>query len=207
MRSRTPIAVFVAGYLLPSLAVAIAQDNTEFLLYVFVVLLLSYLVLLIDRHAHFTNGLLWLLALWGSMHMAGGLLTIPDHWSAEVDGARRILYTFWIVPGFIKYDQFVHAFGYGASAWLCYQWFRSRYRTSGPTMGVLVLCGLASMGLGTINEIIEFFATRFIEDTNVGGYENTAWDLIFNTIGVTIAGILIRFGHPAKEKMTGLRFI
>jgi hypothetical protein len=204
---RSHIAFFVGIYLLGALGIAISQANIEFLLYVFVVLFLCLLILLIDRHAHFSVGLLWLLAVWGLMHMAGGLTSIPDDWPAHAEGARRILYTFWILPGILKYDQVVHAFGYGTCAWLCYQWFRSKYRTSGPTIGVLILCGLASMGLGSINEVLEFFAQKYIEGTNVGGYENTAWDLIFNMLGVTVAACLIRFWHPAKEKIRGLRFI
>jgi len=207
LQRRNIVVLFVAAYLVLSVLAAIEQENREFFLYVFVVLFLALLVKLIDRHAHFSLGLLWCLAVWGILHMMGGLLHVPDGWPSMLEGSRPILYTLWIIPNIVKYDQLVHAFGYGSSAWLCYQWFRSRYKTSGPTMGVLILCGLASMGLGSINEIIEFSATRFIEDTNVGGYENTSWDLIFNMIGVIIAGSLIRYGHPAKEKIRGLRFI
>lgn len=204
---RRYVAYFVTGYLLLALFISNSQGNQEFFFYAFVVLFLGLLVMLIDRHAHFSLGLLWCLAIWGAMHMLGGLWHIPDGWPVDSEGSRRILYTLWIIPEWLKYDNVVHAFGYGASAWLCYQWFRSRYHSSGPTMGVLILCGLASMGLGSFNEIIEFFATKLIPNTNVGGYENTGWDLVSNLVGVSVAGVLIRFGHPAKKKIKGLRFI
>ncbi|MEQ1849835.1 MAG: hypothetical protein ABL890_04570 [Candidatus Peribacteraceae bacterium] len=202
---RRPILLGFISTLALSLVLTWHQQNVEFLLYVFVLVFLAFMVFGIDRHAHFSKGLLWCLVLWGLVHMLGGLVMISDSLPAQTEGGRRILYTLWLIPDVLKYDQAVHAYGYAICMWLSYQWFKSRYHTSGPTLGVLVLCGLASMGLGSVNEIIEFFAQRFIEDTNVGGYENTAWDLIFNLIGVVIAGSLIRYGHPAKEKMLGLR--
>jgi hypothetical protein len=47
------------------------------------------------------------------------------------------------------------------------------------------------MGLGATNEVIEFIATRLM-DTNVGGYENTGWDLVANAVGAGLAVVLIR---------------
>lgn len=202
---RTYIALFTAIYLVVALVFAMQQDNQEFLLYISVVLFVSLLVMLIDRHAHFSLGILWCLSIWGLLHMLGGLWHVPVSWPIQ-EGSKGVLYSVWILP-FLKYDQAVHAFGFGVSAWLCYQWFRSRYHSSGPTVGVLILCGLAGMGLGAFNEIIEFIATLVIPNTNVGGYENTGWDLVSNLVGVTVAAILIRFGHPAKVKIQGLRFI
>jgi hypothetical protein len=43
------------------------------------------------------------------------------------------------------------------------------------------------MGLGAVNEIIEFAAVLGLPDTNVGGYLNTGLDLVFNAIGAIIA--------------------
>jgi hypothetical protein len=50
-----------------------------------------------------------------------------------------------------------------------------------------ILIVLMGSGLGAINEIIEFIAVKTLPETNVGGYDNTLWDLIFNLIGGLLA--------------------
>ena len=47
------------------------------------------------------------------------------------------------------------------------------------------------MGLGSLNEIIEFAAVLSFENTNVGGYVNTALDLCFNTLGAITAMLFV----------------
>jgi len=60
-------------------------------------------------------------------------------------------------------------------------------------MGMIALCVFTGMGLGALNEIIEFAAVLMIPETNVGGYINTGWDLVANLVGCLFAGILILF--------------
>ncbi len=47
------------------------------------------------------------------------------------------------------------------------------------------------MGLGALNEVIEFAATLLIPETNVWGYRNTGWDLVANLVGATVAATII----------------
>jgi hypothetical protein len=47
------------------------------------------------------------------------------------------------------------------------------------------------MGFGAANEVVEFLATLALPETNVGGYENTGWDLVANVVGCVIAALLI----------------
>ncbi|MFO0896121.1 MAG: hypothetical protein U0836_01725, partial [Pirellulales bacterium] len=56
-----------------------------------------------------------------------------------------------------------------------------------PTFGMLLLCAAAGMGFGALNEVVEFAATLLVPETNVGGYENTGWDLVSNMIGAFTA--------------------
>ena len=42
-------------------------------------------------------------------------------------------------------------------------------------------------GVGSINEVLEFIAVERVPETNVGGYDNTMLDLIFNLIGGVLA--------------------
>ena len=47
------------------------------------------------------------------------------------------------------------------------------------------------MGLGALNEILEFIGVLLFPKTNVGDYFNNVWDLTFNTIGAIVAVIII----------------
>jgi hypothetical protein len=59
---------------------------------------------------------------------------------------------------------------------------------------MLALCAAAGMGFGALNEVIEFIAVLTLPNTNVGGYENTGWDLVANLVGTIIAALVIRLG-------------
>ena len=43
------------------------------------------------------------------------------------------------------------------------------------------------MGMGALNEVVEFMAVLNAPETGVGGYFNTALDLTFNMLGVLFA--------------------
>lgn len=62
--------------------------------------------------------------------------------------------------------------------------------TKGTTTA-LVYPALAAMGLGAVNEMIEFSAVLLVPDTNVGGYVNTALDLCFNALGAALAMTIV----------------
>ena len=57
---------------------------------------------------------------------------------------------------------------------------------------ISIVVVLAGLGAGALNEIIEFFITVMLQNTGVGGYENTALDLVFNLLGAIGAMIYIR---------------
>ena len=79
--------------------------------------------------------------------------------------------------------------------WVCWQGLLGAFARRGipirPTAGLLTISVAAGMGFGAANEIIEFLATRVLPETNVGGYENTGWDLVSNAVGCLIAAVLI----------------
>jgi hypothetical protein len=185
---------FVATYLLAAVIAAFITGNREFIFYIVIVLVLIGAVLAIHRRVRLTGGLLWALAIWGALHMAGGLVPVPESW--PINGEIRVLYSWWIIPregggGWLKFDQLVHAYGFGVATWLCWQALRSAAPALRPTVGVLALCALAGCGLGAVNEIVEFAATLMMP-TNVGGYANTAWDLVANATGAFLAALIIR---------------
>ncbi len=166
----------------------LATGNHEFIWYI---LTLAAMIVLIGanlRRAEFPPGLLWALSLWGLAHMAGGGVRVGE----------TVLYSATLLPlidagemTLLKYDQVVHAYGFGITAWLLWHLMRRNYPDTRQGWTVHVYPALGAMGLGTVNEIIEFIAVLAIADTNVGGYVNTALDLVFNAIGASLAMCLL----------------
>jgi len=201
------VGAFTLSYLAVATIFALSTGNTEFLFYCAVMVILIAATAAVHRSLSLTPGLLWALSIWGALHMAGGLITIPDQWPAN--GEIRVLYSWWIIPkaaasgvsgGWLKYDQVIHTYGFGIATWLCWQVLCGTLHShasqppSGwplrPTAGLMFLVAAAGMGLGALNEVIEFIATR-LTVTNVGGYVNTGWDLVYNTLGATVAALVL----------------
>ena len=137
------------------------------------------------KRAGLSRALLWGFSFWGVLHMVGGLLPIPEHW--HTPDTTGVLYSWRIIPGYLKYDQLVHGFGVGLGTWLCWEALVVRVRGHDgnpirPTLGMLSICATAGMGFGALNEVIEFFAVLILPRTNVGDYENTGWDLFANLL-------------------------
>jgi hypothetical protein len=188
-----PVAAFTSLYLLISIAVSFGLGNQEFVFYIVVMLVLMLVVWLVHRSISLSRSLLWALSLWGLAHMAGGLVPLPGAW--PIDGEIRVLYSLWLIPDRLKYDQVVHAYGFGVATWVCWHGIRAAIRRRGgeavPTIGLMVVAALAGMGLGALNELVEFAATLLVPETNVGGYLNTGWDLVANFVGAAAAATAI----------------
>lgn len=180
-------------YLAVALAASFVRQNREFVFYFAVMCLLLAALLAIHMRARLPLAALWCLSVWGLAHMAGGLMIVPESW--PVAGESRVLYNLWLVPGLLKYDQLVHAYGFGVVTWICWQLLARAFAARGvelqPTFGLLTLCVAAGMGFGAANEVVEFIATLTLPETNVGGYENTGWDLVANTVGCVLSATAI----------------
>jgi hypothetical protein len=142
-----------------------------------------------------------MLSIWGLLHMAGGLVPVPAGWPYEPPDA--VLYSWWVIPMRLKYDQLIHVYGFGVTTWLCWQALRASVRGPDgrelrPTTGLLVLSAAGGMGFGALNEVIEFIATLTMPHTNVGGYVNTGWDLVSNMAGCVLAAAIIRW-HAGRR--------
>lgn len=184
-------AIFTGVYMAASIVYALSTGNSEFLFYWLVMVALVALVWAVDRRITLTVLTLWLLAIWGLLHMIGGNVPIPERLTEP--GEQSVLYSLRLSPWFPKYDQIVHAFGFFTTTLVA--WRAMNALTEDrlmPTPGVLFGAMMISMGLSAMNEIIEFVATLLFENTNVGGYENTGWDLVSNFTGCVIAGVALR---------------
>lgn len=197
-----PLSAFTALYMLAAVVGSLAQGNSEFVFYIVVMLVLVSIVALVHRVVTLSSALLWALSIWGLAHMAGGLLPLPIGW--PYNGEHAVLYSWWIIPQKLKYDQIVHAYGFGVTTWVCWHCMKSAFqRKQGiqlqPTFGMMVICAAAGVGFGALNEVVEFIAVLTIPNTNVGGYENTGWDLVANLIGASTAAFMIRFRHGSAS--------
>lgn len=192
------VVAFTVAYLLAAAVGVAVTGNGEFVFYLGVMVVLVGCVVALHRQVGLSQGVLWCLTLWGALHMAGGLLPVPAAW--PINGDQRVLYSLWLIPERLKYDQLVHAFGFGTTTVVCWEALRSaiakRFPSSpplAPTWGLMLLVGAAGMGFGALNEVIEFIAVLLIPSTNVGGYVNTGWDLVSNLVGCVVAAVCIRW--------------
>lgn len=188
------VAAFTAAYLMLSLVGAVATGNREFLFYIAVMLVLVGIVGLVHLRVGLSRGVLWALSVWGLAHMVGGLAPVPESW--PIHGEIRVFYSWWLIPGVLKYDHVVHAYGFGVATFVWWEGLQKILAGFGgehirPTVGMVSLCGAASTGLGALNEIVEFVATLLVPETNVGGYINTGWDLVSNLVGAAFAAFFI----------------
>jgi hypothetical protein len=194
------VTMFVASYLAIASVLSWRAQNWEFVFYVLVVLILAFFIKAVHSKVQFSTGVLWTLAIWGLLHMLGGLMPIPVTWPHNGDNA--VLYSLWLIPDFFKYDHLVHMYGFGICTWVNWQVLRPIVIGTQQYLSEIVLAVLASNGLGAFNEIIEFVAVIVISETNVGGYTNTLWDLVANLAGSIIAAFVIWYGKPFRQSRT-----
>jgi putative membrane protein len=177
-RRETPVLIANLVYVPAFTVIALRNLNFEFVLYVGVILIVGAWVVWKQRSVRFNLPILWGLTIWGLLHMAGGNIRVGDD----------ILYGLQLIPVVLRYDQLVHAFGFGMATLVCHHLLKPYLRDGidrWRTLSILIV--LMGSGLGAINEIIEFIAVKTLPETNVGGYDNTLWDLIFNLIGGLLA--------------------
>lgn len=181
---------YTTSFLLTGLLLVLTlfYRNYEFLLYAVTVAALVVLIFATDRHFGFDRTALWLFNAWLVMHSLGGL--------ASYGGVRFYDLLLIDIVGapyhVLKYDQFVHFYCYVVIAMLMSSVVRkiARPRASAITVGVVTV--LAASSLGAINEIIEFIAVVVTGTQGVGGYTNTAIDLVANLLGAVTGTLYLQ---------------
>ncbi len=90
----------------------------------------------------------------------------------------------------LKYDQLIHVYCYVAFAILVYFMLKKHFK-EGQTKALIIFTILAAIGVGLLNEVVEFGMVVFADAADaVGGYYNTALDLVFNLVGA-VMGVFI----------------
>ena len=187
-KSQWPIFIVNFIYLVIALFVFSSRRNYEFVTYIGVVVFFSLVILLTNKKVNYPNIVLWGLTLWGMLHMAGGGVLLK--------GGTMRLYELILIPlsenyEIFKYDQFVHIIGFGVSTLLMFSLLKSRLKSMNGFSFWLVIV-MAGLGVGAVNEIIEFGVTVLVPETGVGGYNNTSLDLVADLVGAVIAVVWLK---------------
>jgi len=189
IRSEPLVAGAAAGATIGFVAYGFAIGADLAPLYAITVGLLFWLVAAIHARTPLSRLALWCLLAWGVAHLAAGIVPLEG---------ERILYNgrFEFPP--FQVDRLIHAFGFGTTTLVSWEVLKQRFPSIEMTKTTAVIVWLAGLGVGAINEAFEFLATR-IADTNVGGFENTGWDLIANLTGCTLVALTLFLRHHPRH--------
>jgi len=189
-RSEWYLILFNLVYFIPFSIYYISIKNFEFLGYIFVMVFLFIVIFSVQRKINFSNLVLWLLSFWGLMHMVGGGIIVRD---AVVYKLQLI--PIWVTSNFyiLKYDQFVHAYLYFVAIFVIWHLLKDNINSNMNNWILYPVLALISIGIGSLNEIVEFIAVLSLPETGVGGYYNTAWDIVFNSIGAVLGVIVLHW--------------
>ena len=187
-------AIYVVAFTIYYLSIR----NYEFLWYVLVLVIIALVVLVNLRKTNLDYLALWGLSIWGLLHMLGGGLRING----------ETLYKFRIIEivdrggefFILKTDQLIHLYGFAVAAIVVYQLLAPKFKGEYRSKLVIFLAFIGSMGLGALNEVVEFIALVFLSQTGVGGVYNMGLDLVFNLFGALLGSFIGLFWHKKKIK-------
>lgn len=186
-----PGALTLAGTA-AGIAIGIARGAPNWPVYLVVVLSGVGLVAMLHARAPLSRITLWGLAVFALGHVAGGMVPVGD----------GVLYQQWLLEPVVRYDNLQHAWGFGWAGRATWEVLRGRLGpqpAADPIVAATVVV-LGASGLGAANEIIEWILTLTIPGTDVGGYDNTARDLVANLVGgVALAAATVRGGRTATR--------
>lgn len=183
-RNQIPILLINITALVIFTAIFVSRQNYEFLLYVGVIFFFLVLIVLTNQKVNYPNDLLWGLTIWSLMHMIGGGIYIGD----------KKVYELILLPivgqpyEIFRYDQLVHIIGFAVATLAMWHLLKPNLKENSlGWVSLSIVVVMAGLGVGALNEIVEFIATVVVPETGVGGYENTSLDLVSDLIGALLA--------------------
>lgn len=193
-RHRAALSVGGIGSVL-GLSLGAATGATGWPVYVVVLLLGAVAVTAVDLRVGLSRLTVWGLVVFALGHVAGGMVPVGD----------GVLYQQWLIGRVVRYDNLQHAWGFGFAGRAVWESLRPQLAAPSP-IAAAVLIILGGTGLGAANEVIEYVLTKLLPETNVGGYENTARDLLANLTGTTLmALVVVRGGGGGLRPRRGQR--
>ena len=191
------LILFNLAYIIGFTIYYLSIKNYEFMIYIGVLVALFVLVFAIQKRVKFSYTILWMLSIWGLLHMMGGGV----QWPGDEVLYRWVPYEFYNAGDalgefvILKFDQVLHWYVYFIMSFVLVHLLKGKVKVR--PLYFYTLVALASMGLGVVNELVEFAAAVGVQDTGVGGYYNTSLDLVFNTLGA-LSGAIVAALLPNK---------
>lgn len=182
-KGQLPVFIIHTIALIIFTIIFLMRRNYEFMIYIGVIISLMTVILYTNEKVDYSISLLWGLTIWSIIHMSGAGIYINgiklyDTMLIQIIGEPYNIF---------RYDHFAHIFGFAVATFLMYTILKPHLKEDGKWAALSIVIIMAGLGAGALNEIIEFFATVLIPETGVGGYENTALDLVSNAVGTVIA--------------------
>jgi len=120
--------------------------------------------------------------------LAGGLINVGQDilYNASIGPYSKTLGTH-----FLQYDHFAHTYVSFVVAFACWVMLAAPHAGAEHRRELVLLAVGGALGLGALNEMVEFLATLAHHGAHAGGYWNTGWDLVCNFIGAGAAGLVI----------------
>jgi len=169
----------------------LTRKNFEFLIYVGVIIVCLALISISFFKITYSIFTLLGLTIWSVMHMCGG--------GIYFNGMR--LYEVIIIPlsktyPILRYDQVVHTFGFAAATLAMFDLLRPLLKENmDGIISLSIVVIMAGLGVGAFNEIVEALVAAAIPESGVGGYVNTALDLIADLLGSILAMVFIKWKY------------
>jgi uncharacterized membrane protein YjdF len=128
------------------------------------------------------------LAIAAIITLAGGLINVGQDvlYNASIGPYSKTLGTH-----FLQYDHLAHAYVSFVVAFACWVMLAAPHGGADHRRELVLLAVGSALGLGALNEMVEFLATLAHHAAHAGGYWNTGWDLVCNFIGAGAAGLVI----------------
>jgi putative membrane protein len=120
--------------------------------------------------------------------LAGGLIRVGHD---VLYNANTGPYSPSLGTHYLQYDHFAHAYCSFVIVFACWFMLAAPYAGQGRRRDLVLLAVGAALGLGALNEMVEFIATLAHHGAHAGGYWNTGWDLVANFTGATAAGLVL----------------
>ena len=131
------------------------------------------------------------------MTLAGGLIRVGHD---VLYNANTGPYSPALGTHYLQYDHFAHAYVSFVIVFACWFMLAAPHAGRGRRGELVLLAVGAALGLGALNEMVEFIATLAHHGAHAGGYWNTGWDLVANFTGATAAGlVLARFPRRVRH--------